>query len=358
MATAQAPTSLKEAWGAFFRVGAAVNAAQITAQDARGDAIVEAQFDTISPENALKWTSVHPRPGQYDFALADQYVHFGEKHHMFIVGHSLICHSQTPDWVYRDDRGNLLGRDALLARMREHIQTEVGRYKGRIQSWDVVNEALSDDGTRRRSGWEDIIGDDFIEKAFAFAHEADPEAELVYNDYSLENEAKQNAALALVKKLKAEGVPISAVGLEGHETLSWPTVDQEDETIAAFTKLGVKVVISEMDIDVLPPPTRPVTARESLSLDQNPGLNPHANGLPDEMQQALAKRYADLFGVFLKHRDVVERVTFWGVTDGDSWKNNWPVKGRRSYPLLFDRDGEPKPAFYAVLRAAGGVPAK
>jgi len=215
-----------------------------------------------------------------------------------------------------------------------------------------VNEALNEDGTMRASMWEKIIGDDYIAKAFEYAHEADPQAQLNYNDYNLENEAKRNGALALVKKLKREGVPISTVGLQGHDSLDWPTVEQQDATIAAFAKLGVKVAITELDIDVLPHATGQQTADVTVKIAQSGALNPYAGGLPDSVQQQLANRYADLFGVFLKHRDVVNRVTFWGVTDGDSWRNDWPVKGRTSYPLLFDRAGKPKPAFYAVVRAA------
>jgi endo-1,4-beta-xylanase len=350
--TAQAPTSLEEAYRGDFVIGAAINAAQITGQDVRGDAIIAAQFNSISPENCLKWENVHPQPDRYDFTIPDQYVDFGEKHHMFIVGHNLVWHNQVPGWVFHDDIGNLLTRDALLARMREHIHTVVGRYKGRIQSWDVVNEALNEDGTMRASMWEKIIGDDYIAKAFEYAHEADPQAQLNYNDYNLENEAKRNGALALVKKLKREGVPISTVGLQGHDSLDWPTVEQQDATIAAFAKLGVKVAITELDIDVLPHATGQQTADVTVKIAQSGALNPYAGGLPDSVQQQLANRYADLFGVFLKHRDVVNRVTFWGVTDGDSWRNDWPVKGRTSYPLLFDRAGKPKPAFYAVVRAA------
>jgi endo-1,4-beta-xylanase len=351
-ATAQAPTSLKDAYRGDFVIGAAINAAQITGQDARGDAILAAQFNSISPENCLKWESVHPQPDKYDFTIPDQYVAFGEKHHMFIVGHNLVWHNQVPAWVFHDNKGNLLTRDALLARLHDHISTVVGRYKGRIQSWDVVNEALNEDGALRQSTWEKIIGDDYIAKAFEYAHEADPRAQLNYNDYNLENEAKRNGAIALVTKLKAEGIPISAVGLQGHDSLDWPTLDQQDATIAAFAKLGVKVAITELDIDVLPHATGQQTADITVNIAQNAALNPYASGLPDSVQQQLAKRYADLFGVFLKHRDVVNRVTFWGVTDGDSWRNDWPVKGRTSYPLLFDRVGQPKPAFYTVVRAA------
>jgi endo-1,4-beta-xylanase len=352
-ATAQAPVSLRDAYQGDFVIGAAINAAQITGQDARGEALIRAQFNSISPENCLKWESVHPQPDKYDFTIPDQYVAFGEKNHMFIVGHNLVWHNQVPAWVFRDDKGNLLDRDALLARMRDHIHTVVGRYKGRIQSWDVVNEALNEDGTLRQSLWEKIIGDDYIAKAFQYAHEADPQAQLTYNDYNLENEAKRQGAIALITKLKAEGVPMTSVGLQGHDSLTWPTVDQMDAAISDFAKLGVKVAISELDIDVLPPATRQATAEVTVSIQQNAALNPYINGLPDTVQQQLAERYVDLFGVFLKHRDVVTRVTFWGVTDGDSWRNDWPVRGRTSYPLLFDRTGQPKPAFKAVIRAAG-----
>jgi endo-1,4-beta-xylanase len=351
-AGAQTPTSLKEAYRGDFAIGAAINPAQITGQDRRGDAIVEAQFNSISPENALKWENVHPELGAYAFDIPDQYVAFGEKHHMFIVGHCLVWHNQVPAWVFRDDKGNFVDRETLLKRMHDHIFTVVGRYKGRIQSWDVVNEALNDDGTLRQSLWLKIIGEDYIAKAFQYAHEADPQAQLTYNDYSLENEAKRNGVLALIAKLKAQGITVTSVGLQGHDGLTWPSVEDEDTTLSAFAKLGVKVAITELDIDVLPPATRQQSAEVSLKVQQDSKLNPYADGLPQSVQQQLAKRYADLFAVYLKHRDVVTRVTFWGVTDGDSWRNDWPVKGRTSYPLLFDRSGQPKPAFQAVARVA------
>jgi len=351
-ATAQAPTSLKDAYHGDFYVGAAINTAQITGLDTRGDALIAAQFNSISPENCLKWENVHPQPDRYDFTIPDQYVAFGEKHHMFIVGHNLVWHNQVPAWVFHDDKGNLLTRDALLARMRDHIRTVVGRYKGRIQSWDVVNEALNEDGTLRQSMWEKIIGDDYIAKAFEYAHEADPQAQLNYNDYNIENDPKRAGAIALITKLKSAGVPIMTVGIQGHDNLTTPSIEQQDAAIEAFAKLGVKVAITELDIDVLPKATQQQTADATLRIAQNLALNPYVNGLPDAVQQQLARRYADLFAVFLKHRDVVNRVTLWGVTDADSWRNDWPVKGRTSYPLLFDRAGQPKPAFNAVVQVA------
>ncbi|HTW46321.1 MAG TPA: endo-1,4-beta-xylanase [Acidobacteriaceae bacterium] len=352
-AAAQAPTSLKDAYKADFPVGVAINTAQITGQDGRGDAIVVTQFDSISPENVLKWEVVHPLPGKYDFTLADQYVAFGVDHHMWTVGHNLVWHSQVPAWVFHDDKGNLLTRDALLARMHDHIRTVVGRYKGRIQSWDVVNEALNEDGTLRQSMWEKIIGDDYIAKAFEYAHEADAAAQLTYNDYNLENPAKREGAVRLVQQLLAAGVPINCVGIQDHDSLTWPTAEQEGAAIDAFAKLGVKVAISELDIDVLPPALGQQTADVSAHAAADPKQNPWPKGLPDDVQKQLAARYAELFRVFVAHKDAISRVTLWGVTDGDSWKNDWPVRGRADYPLLFDREGQPKPAFWAVMEAAG-----
>jgi len=349
---AQSLPSLKDVYQRAFLVGAAINSDQFTERDARGAALIKQQFNSITPENVLKWERVHPKPGVYDFDLPDQYVAFGEKNHMRIIGHTLVWHNQTPRWVFEDDQGSPVDRETLLSRMREHIQRVVGRYKGRISGWDVVNEALSEDGTLRESPWLKIIGEDYIARAFEFAHEADPQAELYYNDYSLENGAKRNGAIDLIRKLQAEGVPVAAIGIQGHDKLDWPSIDQEDAAITAFAKLGVKVNITELDIDVLPRATREQGAEVTLHSESKERLNPYSAGLPDSVQQALAQRYAGLFRVFLKHRDVITRVTFWGVTDGDSWLNNWPVEGRTSYPLLFDRNARPKPAFDAVLQAA------
>lgn len=349
---AQKSPALKDAFKDSFLIGVAINVQQCSERDTRGLPIIASQFNSITPENVLKWASVHPQPGKYDFDGSDCYVAFGEKHKMFIVGHTLIWHNQTPAWVFKDDKGNPVDRETLLSRMRDHIQTVVGRYKGRIHGWDVVNEALNEDGTLRQSPWMKIIGEDYLVKAFEFAHESDPKAELYYNDYSLENEPKRNGAIELIKKLQARGVPIAAVGLQGHDKLDWPTVEQQDATISAFAKLGIKVDITELDIDVLPPATKANGADITLNVQLQSQLNPYSNSLPPSVQEQLAKRYGELFRVFQKHRDVIDRVTFWGVTDGDAWLNNWPVRGRTSYPLLFDRSGQPKRAFDAVIREA------
>jgi len=350
---AQSTPSLKEAFKSAFLIGAALNRRQFSEEDPRALPIIKAQFNSITPENQLKWQYVHPRPDTYDFAGSDRYVAFGEKYQLVIIGHTLVWHRQTPAWVFQDDKGNPVDRETLLNRLHEHILKVVGRYKGRIKGWDVVNEALNADGTMRQSPWLKIIGDDYVAKAFEFAHEADPQAQLYYNDYSLENEPKRNGAVKLVQKLQAQGIPIAAVGLQGHNKLDWPTMAQQDATIGAFAKLGIKINITELDVDVLPYVAEEVGP--TIRIADKPTLNPYASGLPEPVSAAQAKQFAGLFQVYLKHRDVIDRVTFWGVTDGDTWLNNWPVRGRTNYPLLFDREGQTKPAFDAVIKTALGV---
>ena len=346
--------ALKEVFKNDFKIGAALNPRHFFEQDIRGAEIVKTHFNTITPENVLKWSLVHPEQGKYDFVAADRFVEFGERHGMFIVGHTLVWHNQTPGSVFEDDKRNPVDRETLLSRLREHIFTVVGRYKGRIHGWDVVNEALNQDGSMRPSPWFKIIGEDYRARDFQFDHEADPDAELYYNDYDLELPAKRKGAVALIRKLKASGVPITAVGLQNHNLLDWPSIRDEDATIQAFANLGLKVHITELDVDVLPRTTKP-GADYAVDIAPTPKLNPYTTSLPDSVQNGLARRYADLFRVYLKHRDVIERVTFWGVTDGDSWLNNWPIKRRTNYPLLFDRMGQPKRALGAVLATANSI---
>jgi len=342
-----AQTTLKDAYKDAFLIGAAINQSQFSGTDARGIPIIKAQFNSITPENVLKWEVVHPRTNEYNFEPADRYVEFGEKNGMTIIGHTLVWHSQTPRWVFQDAEGKPLNRDALLARMSNHIHTVVGRYKGRIKGWDVVNEALQDNGSMRQSPWFKIIGEDYVAKAFQYAHEADPNAELYYNDYSLEMPSKREGCIALVKKLQAQGVKIAGIGTQHHDKLATPGIEQVEKTIMGFGQLGVKVMITELDVDTAQATQRQLSADVADVARASGGGHSYSNGLPDAVQQQLTQRYADLFAVFYKHRDVVDRVTLWGVTDGDSWLNR---PNRANHPLLFDRDGKPKPAFDAVIR--------
>ncbi len=354
--TAEAPAqgSLKEAFQRDFRIGAALNPGHYNETDALGSALVKQHFNTITPENDMKWERIHPRSDAgiagYSFEAADKYVEFGEKNGMFIVGHCLVWHSQVPNWVFQDAGGKPLDRTALLDRMREHIFTVVGRYKGRVHGWDVVNEALNEDGTLRKSQWFNIIGEDYIAKAFQYAHEADPQAELYYNDYNLDYEAKCKGAVELVRKLKQQGLTVTAIGTQSHHKMDRPSIQQIEDSLKAFRELGVKVAVTELDIDLLPAVTRQPTADVSVRAQATAESNPYVSGLPDDMQKALARRYADIFAVYLKYKDIITRITFWGVTDRFSWLNNFPAPGRTNYPLLFDRDGKPKPAFDAILQ--------
>lgn len=351
-----AQTSLKDAFKNYFLIGAALNSGHFTETDAVEATLVKQQFNAITPENDMKWERIHPRPDAgpagFNFETADKFVEFGEKNGMFIIGHCLVWHSQVPRWVFRDSEGKPLDRASLLQRMREHIFTVVGRYKGRVDGWDVVNEALNEDGTLRKSPWFNIIGADYIARAFEYAQEADPDAELYYNDYNLEYEAKRNGAVELVRKLKQQGIKITAIGTQSHHKLKQPSLRQIKDTVKAFKELGVKVAITELDVDVLPAVTFRPTADVSARAKAGPESNPYVDGLPAEMQQALAERYKDIFAIYLKYKDVITRVTFWGVTDRHSWLNYFPVGGRTNYPLLFDREGKPKPAYYAVIKEA------
>jgi endo-1,4-beta-xylanase len=349
-----ATPTLREAYRGAFLLGGTLNAAQFTGRDSLGAALAARQFSAISPENVLKWESVHPRPGEFDFSGADRYVAFGERHAMFVVGHTLVWHNQTPRWVFQDSSGTPVGRDTLVDRLHTHIATVVGRYRGRIKGWDVVNEALNEDGTMRETPWYRIIGPEYIAMAFRWAREADPDAELYYNDYSLERPDKRAGALALLRRLRSEGVPVTGVGLQGHHKMDWPTRAGEDSMLTEFAALGLPLMITELDIDVLPRVTRSNAAEITLQRQsqQPDAMNPYPAGLPDSLQHALAKRYAEFFDVYLEHRAAIRRVTFWGVADGDSWLNDWPVRGRTNYPLLFDRSHRPKPAFDSVIAAS------
>ncbi|MBC6992395.1 endo-1,4-beta-xylanase [Hymenobacter sp. BT491] len=345
--------ALKDAFKGDFYVGAALNNAQISGRDPQAADLIKKQFNTISPENLLKWEAVHPGPTTYNFKPADDYVAFGQQNKMFIVGHTLMWHQQTPKWVFEDETGKPASREVLLKRLEEHINTVVGRYKGKINGWDVVNEAIDDQqGGLRKTKWLEILGEDFAAKAFEFAHKADPKAELYYNDYSLYRPEKREGVIKLVKSLQAKGVKVTAIGMQGHYGLTRPTIEQVEASIVAFAKLGVHVNFTELDIDVLPNPSKRQGADIADTFAADEKYNVYTTGLPDSVQQKLTQRYADLFALFHKHRDVIDRITLWGVTDANSWLNDWPIKGRTSYPLLFDRSYQPKPAFEAVIRAA------
>ena len=388
-----APT-LKDAYKGHFYVGVAINRTITTGAAVQADnvnrnteqidkdiAVVREQFNQISPENDLKWQLIHPRPGAdgYNFGPADAYINFGLSNQMYIVGHTLVWHGQTPNWVFqgtnmppamtntpplaaatitttnaagdhrmrRGDSGSFgyngprASREELLARMREHILTVVGRYKGKVKVWDVVNEAVADSGTNilRNSLWEQIIGPDFIAKAFEYAHEADPDAILRYNDYSLENPVKRQKLITLIKSLQAQGVPVMAIGSQTHVSVSGPSFEEEDTALTDLETLGLPIHITELDVNGAQ------GGQRSNSGDVAANALTTQGGLVTDADTKLADAYARLFRAFLKHDHYVKVVTLWGVNDGVSWR----AQGR---PLLFDAKDQPKPAFNAVVHVA------
>jgi len=317
-------------------IGVAINQRQSDGADTAAVDLITKQFNQISPENVLKFQLVHPSADRYVFDAQDRYVQFGLERKMQVVGHNLVWHRQTPAWVFQGADGKPADRETLLARMRDHIHTVVGRYKGKIHGWDVVNEAIDEDGSLRKAPWHDGIGDDYVAKAFEFAHEADPGAELYYNDYNLEKPAKRAGVIRLVNDLRSRGLRIDGIGNQGHWQLETPTIDQIKEALADLHSTGLKVMYTELDINMLPP----------AGPNADPALaNPYVGGLPDEKQQQLARRYADIFRAILEHPGWVSRVTFWGLSDADSWLN----RGRANHPLLWDRQRQPKAAFHAVV---------
>jgi endo-1,4-beta-xylanase len=341
---------LKELFKNDFYLGTALNQEQVLGFDTNSLYILKNHFNAITAENIMKWDHIHPKPNEYNFELADKFVELGEKNKMFIVGHVLVWQEQTPAWVFLNDSGGLTDRKTLLQRMHDHINSVMTRYKGRVNCWDVVNEALDDEGNFKKNKWVEIIGEDFVQKAFEYANEADPEAELIYNDYSLNKPAKRAGVVRLIRDLQAKGIKVDGVGEQGHYQLDYPEIKELEESILAFSQLGVKVMITEMDIDVLPFPEKERGADISLSVEFQNKFNPYTESLPGSVQQLLAKRYAEFFEIFLKHRDKISRVTIWGIHDGQSWCNNWPIKGRTNYPLLFDREYNPKPALDSIIK--------
>lgn len=392
--------TLKEAFQEHFLIGTAVNRSIVTGsagfrrsaeQNAKDVVLLKEQFNQITAENDMKWQLIHPREGKdgYDFRPADAFVNFGLSNQMYLVGHTLVWHSQTPNWVFAGTNpppasvgnaapaavantnvpgtnqprrgrfgpgfgggfgrytGPRASRDELLQRMREHIHTVVGRYKGKVKAWDVVNEAIADgNGTNvlRHSLWLEIVGPDFIARAFQYAHEADPGAILRYNDYGLENPAKRKKLITLIQSLQAQKVPIHAIGSQAHLNVSI-NFEKMDQTLTELATLGLPIHITELDVNSA------AGGQRGFGADISENTATTQGGLVSEADKKLADAYAGIFRAFLKHRGSVKVATFWGVNDANSWRAN-------GKPLLFDVHAQPKPAFDAVIAEAWKVTKK
>ncbi|MFC3878639.1 endo-1,4-beta-xylanase [Algoriphagus namhaensis] len=335
-------TGLKDLFEDDFHVGAALNYQEVDGREARALPVLKKHFSSISPENGLKWIKVHPEPDRYDFEFGDLYIELGQSLDAFVVGHTLAWHQQVPNWVFEREDGSAKTKVELLKTLESHIETVVGRYRGKIHGWDVVNEAIEDNGEFRKSKWFEIAGVDFIKTAFRKANEMDPDAELYYNDYSVFLPKKRAAILALAKEMRAEGIRIDGIGMQGHYMLRSPSIAEIEKGIEEIHAAGFKVMITELDVDVLKRPREAIGADLAKSYEFQAEFNPFAAGLPEEIHKELIQRYGDIFKLYLTHSDKISRVTFWGINDGESWLNNWPVRGRTNYPLLFDREFLPK----------------
>jgi endo-1,4-beta-xylanase len=333
---------LKDVLQDKFLIGVAINTRQAAGNDTAATRIIQKHFNAIVAENCMKSAEIHPEEDRYDFSQADQFVQFGVDNNLTITGHCLIWHSQLPAWFCIDENGENVSPDVLKERMKEHISTVVGRYKGVIKGWDVVNEAILEDGSYRKSKFYEILGEEFIPLAFQYAHEADPGAELYYNDYNEWYPGKRETVVRLIKTLRERGIRIDGIGLQGHVGMTRPSIEEYQQTIDDYMNVGVKVLITELDMSPLPEPRRMGGANVADREAYRKEIDPYTDGLPEEVAQAWNERMMDLFDLFLKNSDNILRVTMWGVSDGDSWKNNFPVRGRTDYPLLFDRNHQPK----------------
>lgn len=329
---------LKDYYKDYFPIGVAVNRHNIKGPE--GDFILK-EFNSITPENDMKMGPIHPRQDQYDFDAADSIVAFARANGLKVRGHNLCWHEQAPDWLFKDSRDKTrpVSKDSLFARLRSHIQTVVGRYHQDIYAWDVVNEAISDDSTEflRKSPWLDICGPGFIDSAFWYAHKADPRAELYYNDYNAVRPEKAKRIYKLLQGLKQRGVPITGVGIQAHWSIYQPTEAELRSALDLFKSLDLKIQITELDVSIFP--------WEKNKRGLLPGDSVVYKGALEEKQAAF---YKMIFKVFRDYKDVLTSVTFWNVSDKDTWLNHYPVEGRKNYPLLFDSALNRKPAYQAV----------
>lgn len=332
-----------------FLLGVALTDAQAANRFPDKTEIVKRHFNSIVAENTMKAAYLQPKEGEFNFAAADAFVEFGLKNKMFVVGHTLIWHSQLPNWFCVDEDGKNVSAEVLKKRMKAHIQTVVGRYKGKVRGWDVVNEAVEGDGSFRKSKFYEILGEEFIELAFKYAHEADPKAELYYNDYGMDGEKKREAVAALVKKLKKKRIRIDGVGMQGHMGLAHPDIAEFEKSIAAFASAGVKVMITEWDMSALPSAWG-ASANISDTREFNAKYNPYTEFLPEDVSEKWNARMEEFFRLFLKYSNSISRVTLWGISDEDSWLNNFPMRGRTDYALAFSRDLKPKPFAEKILK--------
>ncbi len=287
-------------------------------------------FNSITPENELKFCEVHPEESTYHFEKSDKLVQYAKENNKLVRGHTLVWHTQNPDWLFE---GKMVSRDMLLKRMEDHISVTVDRYKDSIYCWDVVNEIFPDgEGKLRDTRWKEIIGEDYVEKAFCYAHETNPKAKLFLNEYNCEEDIKLDLIIDYICQLKKKKIPIDGVGVQGHYSIVYPDLEKVRKMFYRLAKLDLQIQITELDISMF--------AFEDHSCDKKAPSR--------EMIDAQARYYSKLFSIFREYKDVITGVTLWGAADDFTWLDDFPVIGRKNWPLLFDEKLQPKKAFYAI----------
>lgn len=342
--------TMKDVLGKYFLIGCAINADQAWEKDPVATEAIVANFNSIVAENCMKGEVIHPEENRYDWTDADRTVKFAEDHHMTLIGHCLVWHSQPPKWMFTYENGDTVSREVLIDRMYHHITTVMTRYRGKVKGWDVVNEMMMDDGTLRPSPYYKIIGPDYIELALKFAHAADPDAELYLNDYSMSMPAKREAYIRLVRDLRAKGCRIDAFGMQSHNGYDYPDLTEYEKTMQALIAEGLKIQMTELDLNMLPNPASFGGAEVSQRFSYDKALNPYVKGLTKAAQRTFNERYLAFFRLYRKYAANIERVTFWGVSDATSWLNGWPIPGRTNYPLLLDRQYKAKPVVKEIIK--------
>ncbi|MBG9993575.1 endo-1,4-beta-xylanase [Pseudoalteromonas sp. NZS127_1] len=348
--------ALKNTFADSFKMGVAVNQDIVTGKNAAAQSIIAKQFNTVTLENAMKAEVIYPQKGKVDFSGADAFIDFAKQNNMFTVAHTLVWHNQTPDWFFTNSKNEPNTPAEQLEQMRKHIELVAGRYKNKVDAWDVVNEVIADDGSYRPTVWVNRVGDGdtMVKAAFKYAQQYSPNTELYYNDFNAWRPEKRDGIIRMIKMLQKEGIRIDGIGIQAHWGLNFPKMQYIEQAIDAYAALGIKVMITELDIDVLPLTkegqiTGTDMMKPQFQLEEfETYLDPYKNGLPSDVEAQLNARYKALFELFYAKRDKIDRVTFWGLHDGMSWKNDYPIPNRTNYPLLWDRNLNPKPVIKTI----------
>jgi len=348
--------ALKNTFADSFKMGVAVNQDIVTGKNAAAQSIIAKQFNTVTLENAMKAEVIYPQQGKVDFSGADAFIDFAKQNNMFTVAHTLVWHNQTPDWFFTNSKNEPNTPAGQLEQMRKHIELVAGRYKNKVDAWDVVNEVIADDGSYRPTVWVNRVGDGdtMVKAAFKYAQQYSPNTELYYNDFNAWRPEKRDGIIRMIKMLQKEGIRIDGIGIQAHWGLNFPKMQYIEQAIDAYAALGIKVMITELDIDVLPLTkegqiTGTDMMKPQFQLEEfETYLDPYKNGLPSDVEAQLNARYKALFELFYAKRDKIDRVTLWGLHDGMSWKNDYPIPNRTNYPLLWDRNLNPKPVIKTI----------